>query len=252
MHRFFLPPEAARGPIVELSGEEAHHAARVLRLRRGDPVAVLDGAGGELACVVADVAGGRVRLEVSARRVVPAPAWRLTLLQALPKGKLFESIVQKATELGVARIVPVLSERVIAQLDDRKAAARQADWQQVAVEACKQCGQAWLPRVEAPATPAALLARAESWDLPLVASLQPGSRHPRACFEDYRAAHGRAPASVCVWVGPEGDFTAAEIEAITAGGARPITLGPLVLRVETAAVYCLSVLNYELQAGGGH
>lgn len=247
MHRFFLPPEAARGASVELSGDEAHHAARVLRVRRGDAVTVLDGAGGELACVVADVAGSRVRLDVTARRAVPAPGFRLTLLQAVPKGKLFESIVQKATELGVARIVPILSERVVSQLDEGKAAARQADWQQVALEACKQCGQAWLPRVEAPVTPAAFLARGERFELPLVASLQPGSRHPRAWFEEHQ---GR-PGSVCVWVGPEGDFTAAEVAAITAAGARPITLGPLVLRVETAAVYCLSVLNYELRAGPG-
>lgn len=250
MHRFFLPPEAARGASVELSGDEAHHAARVLRLRRGDPAVVLDGAGAELACVVADVAGSRVRLDVTARRTVPAAPFRITLLQAVPKGKLFEGIVQKATELGAARIVPILSERVVSQLDDRKVAARQADWQQVALEACKQCGQAWLPRVEAPVTPAAFLARREAFDLPLVASLQPGRRHARAWFEEYRARQGGLPGSVAVWVGPEGDFTAAEVEAITAGGARPITLGPLVLRVETAAVYCLSVLNHELRAEG--
>lgn len=235
---------------MALSGDEGHHAARVLRLRRGDAVTVLDGAGGELACVVAEVAGSRVRLEVTARRTVPPPPFRITLLQALPKGKLFESVVQKATELGVDRIVPLLSERVVAQLDDRKAASRQAEWQQVAVEACKQCGQAWLPRVEAPVTPAAFLARGERFDLPLVASLQPGSRSPRRWFEEYRARAGVRPVSVSVWVGPEGDFTAAEVAAIVAGGARPITLGPLVLRVETAAVYCLSVLNYELRDDG--
>jgi 16S rRNA (uracil1498-N3)-methyltransferase len=83
--------------------------------------------------------------------------------------------------------------------------------------------------------------------LPLIASLQPGSRHPREHFDPFRRGHGRLPASVCVWVGPEGDFTPEEVAAITKSGALPITLGPLVLRVDTAAVYCLSVLSYELQ-----
>lgn len=248
MHRFFVPPAACHGDSFELTGAEAHHAARVLRLRRGDSVVVLDGAGTELACAVAGTAQGAVRLDVCERRTHPRPAFQITLLQALPKGKLFESIVQKATELGASRIVPVLSERVVSQLDETKAESRQAHWQQVAIEAVKQCGAPWLPRVEAPQSPAAFLACGERFDLPFVASLQPGSRHPRAWFDQFRSEHGGAPSSVAVWVGPEGDFTAAEIEAITAAGARPITLGPLVLRVETAAVYCLSVLNYELRS----
>jgi 16S rRNA (uracil1498-N3)-methyltransferase len=84
--------------------------------------------------------------------------------------------------------------------------------------------------------------------LNLLASLQPGARHPREWFEQHRAQHQRPAQSVCVWVGPEGDFTPAEAAAITSAGGRPITLGPLVLRTETAAIYCLSVVNYELTA----
>lgn len=248
MHRFHLPPEACRGDILELAGSEAHHAARVLRLRRGDAVIVLDGAGHEIACEVAEAEGTRVPLRVTARRAVPRPPFHITLLQALPKGRLFEGILQKATELGAARIVPLLTERVVRQIDGAKAESRHAQWQQVAVEAIKQCGAAWLPRVEAPVTLAAFLARAENFDLPLVASLQPGSRHPRHWLDQFRATRPGEPATVCVWVGPEGDFTGAEVEAIMASGARPITLGPLVLRVETAATYCLSVLSYELRS----
>ena len=92
------------------------------------------------------------------------------------------------------------------------------------------------------------LARKENFDLSLVGSLQKERRHPRECFREFQAKHGRLPQSVGVWIGPEGDFTPEELEAIQAAGALPISLGRLVLRVETAAIYCLSILNYELNS----
>ena len=97
-------------------------------------------------------------------------------------------------------------------------------------------------------SPAQFLARPEKFDLALIASLQAGSSPARKYFADFQQRHARAPGSVCVWVGPEGDFAPEEIAAIESMGARPITLGPLVLRSETAAIYCLSILNYELLA----
>ncbi len=177
---------------------------------------------------------------------VPPLAWQITLLQALPKGKLIEAVIQKATELGVARVVPLLSERVVAHLAPDEAADKRDKWQEVAVEAIKQCGSAWLPQVETPISPQKFLDRKELFDLALVGSLQPGSRHPREYFFEFERQHRRLPNSVAIWVGPEGDFTPAELGMIQTAGAKPITLGRLVLRAETAAIYCLSVLNYEL------
>jgi 16S rRNA (uracil1498-N3)-methyltransferase len=170
----------------------------------------------------------------------------LTLIQALPKGKVIEEIIQKATELGVARIVPLLSERVVAHLDDSKLTRRGEQWRLVAIEAIKQCGSAWLPVLDAPQTLQAFLARRDPFDLSLIASLRPGGHHPREYFDAFRAHHRRPPDSVALWVGPEGDFSEREVIEIQAAGARPITLGRLVLRSETAAVYGLSVLSYEL------
>jgi 16S rRNA (uracil1498-N3)-methyltransferase len=248
MHRFYLPPgESKAGPLT-LGGREAHHALHVLRVRRGDTVTILDGAGRELSCAVEDFDRDKVRLAIFETKSVPPPPCSLTLLQAVPKGKIIESIIQKATELGVARIVPLLTERVVMELDEKHADRKAEKWQQVAVEAIKQCGAAWLPRVEAPMTPKEFLARTEKFELPLVASLQPGAQHPGNYFQRFESEHGRKPKSACVWIGPEGDFTAEEVMAITAAGAWPITLGNLVLRVETAATYCLSILNYELTA----
>jgi 16S rRNA (uracil1498-N3)-methyltransferase len=157
-------------------------------------------------------------------------------------------IVQKATELGVHRIVPLLSERVVTQLDHEAGASRAEKWRGTAVEAIKQCGSAWLPDVESPMSPQAFLARGERFELLLIASLQPDAPHPRARFDAFREEQGRRPRTIGVWVGPEGDFTPAEINLACAAGALPITLGPRVLRCDTAAVYCLSVVNYELHS----
>ncbi|HWN96715.1 MAG TPA: RsmE family RNA methyltransferase [Methylomirabilota bacterium] len=250
MHRFYLAPEQTRGDLITLAGSEAHHAMRVLRVRTGERVVVLDGAGQTLGCEVADMASKSVLLKVLERKINSPPLCAITLLQAVPKGKIIESIIQKAVELGAVRIVPILAERVVMQLDSDSAETKAGKWQHGAIEAIKQCGGAWLPKVEVPVSLESYLAREEKFELPLVGCLEAGSPHPRSWFDRFFNEHGRAPASIAVWVGPEGDFTADEYSAIKESGALPITLGPLVLRVETATIYCLSVLTYELQARG--
>lgn len=252
MHRFHLSPNECRSETLTLAGAEAHHALRVLRVQDGERVTVLDGAGAILNCEVTGRTRDTLALRVLERNFAAPLPCAITLLVGVPKGKIIESIIQKATELGVARIVPLLSERVVTQLDADGAEAKAEKWQHIALEAIKQCGSPWLPRVEPPVAPAQWLARREPCDLALVGCLEPGSRHPRVRFEEFLITHQKLPASVTVWVGPEGDFTAAEYAAIQKSGARPITLGPLVLRVETAATYCLSVVNYELQWSAEH
>ncbi len=247
MHRFFIPPESWQARDPALTGREAHHAVQVLRVRRGDEVLVLDGVGYEYRCAVQSTDRKRVALCLVEERSVPGLPWRMTLLQALPKGKLFETIIQKATELEVSRIVPLISERVIGHRDDDKEAKLER-WQLVAVEAIKQSGSPWLPRIEAPVTPQEFLARDEKFDLALLCSLMPDRRHPRAYFDAYQHGHGSRPESLAVWIGPEGDFSPAEVNLIRAAGAEPISLGRAVLRTDTATVSCLSVLNYELSS----
>lgn len=231
-----------------LTAREAHHARHVLRIQQGERLTVLDGAGQEFLCEVQEYINDKARLTVGERRFHPAPPGQITLLQAVPKGKIMEAIIQKATELGVFRIVPLLSERVVPQIEQETGVHKAEKWRLAAIEAIKQCGSAWLPEVNPPLTLHQFLARTESFELSLIASLQSGSRPARDYFRASRAKLGRMPQSVCVWIGPEGDFTAAETELIKAKGVLPITLGRLILRTETAAIYCLSVLNYELQS----
>ena len=247
MHRFHLPPERCAQAMLRLEGREAHHALHVLRLRHGELVTILDGIGNELMCTVEECGRNAIMLSVSLKNFVPAPPSAITLLLAVPKGKIIESIIQKAVELGVRRIVPLLTERVVTHLDDVDAESKRDKWQTVAIEAIKQCGAVWLPKIEVPVTMKLFLARQEKFDLSLVGSLQPERRHPREVLQEFESKQKRPPQSVGVWIGPEGDFTPTELAAIQDSGAQPVSLGKLVLRVETAAIYCLSFLNYELQ-----
>jgi 16S rRNA (uracil1498-N3)-methyltransferase len=248
MRRFYLPPRECQDDHPALTGGEARHAAEVLRIRAGDDAAILDGEGRELICRVEKVERKRVQLKVVQTFVSPAPACAVTLIQAIPRGKIFESIIQKATELGVARIVPLLSERVTTHLEGESLERKAERWRQTAIEAIKQCGQRWLPKVEPPIPLPALLAREDKYDLGLFGALQSGARHPREYFQNYERNHHHRPGSIAAWIGPEGDFSPTEYDAIGKSGANPITLGHLILRSETAALYTLSIINYELAA----
>jgi 16S rRNA (uracil1498-N3)-methyltransferase len=231
-----------------LSEAESHHALHVVRVRPGERIVVLDGADHEYLCEVGGILNSRLTLAVRQRNILPGLPWQITLIQAVTKAKSLELIFQKATELGAERIIPIISERSVPQFAEADMAKKAGKWQDITIEAMKQCGCPRLPKVEPPLPLVALLGRGERFDLALLSSLQPGSRHPRDYFQAFHAEQQRWPERIAVWVGPEGDFTPAELNAIKAGGALPITLGPLVLRSETAAMYCLSVLNYELQA----
>ena len=246
MHRFYLSPERCQGDLLRLEGREAHHALDVLRVRSRDRVMVLNGSGGEFECEVVGADRHQVQLAIVEKRALAPASCRITLAQALPKGKLFESIVQKATELGVSQIVPLLSERVVAHLDEKEGERKRLKWQAVAVEAIKQSGCPWLPEVSSPSTPQQLAQKATMFEYAIVGSLQPDARHPRDCFQEFYRKQTRVPRSACIWIGPEGDFTSQELALIKESGACPVTLGRLVLRTETAALYCLSILNHDL------
>lgn len=248
MHRFFVEPSAVSGNDVLLSERESHHGLNVVRLRAGERVVALDGAGNEYSCEVADLGKRQIRLHIQQRHFSKRLGYELVLLQAVTKGKTMDLIIQKATELGVSRIVPLLAERSVSQVEPEESDSKVEKWEQTAIESIKQCGSAWLPKIDPPVRFNDYLARNERFELSLLATLQPDAQHPSLHLRSFVAEKKRNPKLVAVWIGPEGDFTPAETNAIRNQGALPITLGQLVLRSETAAIYCLSVLNYELQA----
>ena len=244
MHRFHLRPE--NWDSATLDSEESHHCSHVLRLNEGDRVTVFDGAGREGQATIASTTSSRVTLKIAGTTKTPPPPCEITLAQAIPKGKNMDLIVQKAVELGASKLVPILSDRTIVQLDADETAKKREKWRTVALEACKQCGQNHLPVISAPMNMKDFLERADKSSLLLIASLQPDARTLKFVLSEYTQQHGALPKRVTVFVGPEGDFTPAEISLAKSHGCQPITLGPIILRTETAAIYCLSVLAHEL------
>ena len=246
MHRFYIAPENWDPQGLALRGSEAHHARNVLRMQAGDKLVLFNGEGRELTAEITNVADDEIRLRKLHESETAPLRCRIVLGQAIPKGKNMDLIVQKAVEIGAAEIAPIISDRTIVQLDSESASQKQTKWQQIAIEAAKQCGQNWLPEVQTPRTLAQFLAAQRRTDLELIGSLQSDALPLKQILAEYVSAHGDRPASVLMFIGPEGDFTPAELNLARSHGARPITLGPIILRVETAALYCLSVLSHEL------
>jgi 16S rRNA (uracil1498-N3)-methyltransferase len=241
MPRFFLAADAWSNPsLLTLSGAEARHALQVLRLRTGDPVQVFDGLGRRADGIVASTSHQQLEVAVSQLSATSPPTALISLAQAIPKGKNMELIIQKATELGTSRIVPLLADRCVSRPSQKEFQARADRWARTALEAAKQCGQDRLPLIDPP-TPVPSAAKLEA-DLKLVASLQPGARPLHRILADLPAP----PRSALVLIGPEGDFSNEEYHLALDAGCLPWSLGPITLRTETAAIYSLSVLAHEL------
>jgi 16S rRNA (uracil1498-N3)-methyltransferase len=265
VHRFYISPNEWDPGASALRGTEAHHARNVLRMKRGAKAVLFNGRGREITGEIIDLARDEIRFRKLHEAETPPLRCRITLGQAIPKGKNMDLIVQKAVEIGASEIAPLISERTIVDIDQKEAVRKQAKWQQAAIEAAKQCGQNWLPEIEVPRklkvffthldsvvsglTPVGKKETSHSGvatNLRLIASLQSDAQHLKKVLADYQSEHRHRPTSVLMLIGPEGDFTPAELALAKSHGCRPITLGPSILRVETAAIYCLSVLSYEL------
>ncbi len=245
--RAYAPTTESAPAEIRLSPEESHHLVTVNRCIRGDPVVAFDGHGREWLTECADASKSAAVLRVKSARPAAERKFSITLAQALPKGATMDDIVRQATEIGAARIVPVLSERTQVHLDGDRADKKVEKWRTGAIEAAKQCGNPWLPEIAALTKFDEFITHAKDYDLRLVASLHAGTTSLKKALATYSAKHSHAPKSVVWLVGPEGDFSPVEMTAALTAGFVPVTLGPLVLRSDTAAIYALSILSNELQ-----
>jgi 16S rRNA (uracil1498-N3)-methyltransferase len=233
--RLYVPGPLAPASEAELPESAAAHVARVLRLRPGDPLVLFDGSGADFHAEVTSIGGSRVRVRILER--VPGLAespLRVTLVQAVSRGERMDWTLQKATELGVCRIRPVISARSVVRLDGDQAGRRLRHWEAVVASACEQCGRSVLPVVEPPVELARHLAGAPA----AAARFLLGPRSAQTL-----ASRAAGLDDVELLIGPEGGLDDAETGTALAAGYVAVRLGPRVLRTETAGIAALAVLQ---------
>ncbi len=236
--RVYVDAALQAGTSYELPADTGAHLAKVLRARSGDEVILFTGDGREFDAAIESVRGSRVAVSIGSVTAVDLESpFAVTLVQSIPRGDRMDFVVQKATELGVARIVPVLSRHSVVRLSDGQAESKRAHWAGVAVSACEQCGRTRVPEVE---LPCALLDYAS----------RKGQEEVRWVMEPDSAALAQAllsvtaaPASAAVLIGPEGGFAPEELDALALAGFARLGLGPRILRTETAALAALTFLQ---------
>jgi 16S rRNA (uracil1498-N3)-methyltransferase len=230
--RFYVDAPLRAGSVCTLPEDAAHHAVHVLRLREGDELTLFNGRGGEYAARIASMQRLKISIDLLQHRAVERESrLRVTLVQGISAGEKMDSTVRKAVELGVAEIQPVLAERSVARPKGERADSRRGHWQKVVIAACEQCGRNRIPEVQ-PLMPLADY-RAAGGATKILLS-------PQARLKLSEAAKGE---SFVLAAGPEAGFTVPEEAALTAAGFVPASLGPRVLRTETAAVAALAALN---------
>jgi 16S rRNA (uracil1498-N3)-methyltransferase len=222
------------GAVVEVTGDEAHHAVAVRRLRVGERVVLTDGAGRSVTGEVASTGKRVFTLEVAETAETPAPEPELVVVQALPKGERGELAVEVLTEVGAARIVPWAAARSVAVWKGERATKSHAKWASTAREAAKQARRSWFPEVSALASTADVLALLGTADLAVVLH--------EAASESLAALRVPPAGRIVVVVGPEGGLTDEEVASFGAAGARSVRLGGEVLRTSTAGLAACAAL----------
>jgi len=241
MSRFYIPRDSVRHSEIRLSGEAAHHILDVMRLRERDKIVAFDGSGKEYEGIIRSADKKSLVISViNTKEAARSDGVEITLIQAIPKRDKMDYIVEKATELGVVAILPTITGRTIVQLKGEKARKRRDRWEKIAAQASRQCGRLTIPVIETPAIFEKVTATFCGYDRVLIASLDEDAR-------DLKEVLAGSPAGrVALCIGPEGDFTKEEADAARSSGAVPVTLGPRILKSDTAGLALVSIVSYEL------
>jgi 16S rRNA (uracil1498-N3)-methyltransferase len=232
--RVYVDSPLSTGARCQLEGSAGNHITRVLRLRNGDELTVFDGRGGEYAARVDSIRRDVVIVDVREHRAIERESsLQITLAQGVSRGERMDLVIQKATELGVHRIVPVLTERSVVKLDATQAERKQQHWRGIVIAACEQCGRNTLPSLDAPSNLYDFLRNAPATSTRLLLSPE-GTTRPRGVS---------AASALTLLIGPEGGLSENEQEAAVSAGFERVLLGPRILRTETAAIAALAVLQ---------
>ena len=236
MHRFYADDRGVTGETAFLCEEDAHHAIRVLRMKPGEGCELFAG-GRRFSGEVASIGDGAVQVRIAGELPSTEPRLRVTLYQGLPKADKMELIVQKAVELGACAVVPVAMSRCVVQLDAKDGRKKQERWQKIAREACKQSGRCELMQVTEPISFRQLLARLPEHG----AAIVPWEDARGYSLARFHAEHPDIT-DLAIVIGPEGGMSGEEIERMQGSKCRAVTLGPRILRTETAGLCAMSAL----------
>lgn len=244
MHRFMVTPEYIQNGIISLTGEDLKHLRQVLRLESGDIIRVFDGNGNEyeaeLLTVEKNIAKAKVLFSF---RSETEPKTRVTLFQGLPKGEKMDLIIQKAVELGVYKIVPVITQRSIVQLDKKDREKKAERWSKIAREATKQCRRATVPEITPPINFDEAINHHDKYE----ASLLLYENEEKKCLKELLKCYTISNISnIALYIGSEGGFSEQEVERCIALGYNVAGLGKRILRAETAAISVLAIIMYEM------
>jgi 16S rRNA (uracil1498-N3)-methyltransferase len=235
LNRIYCEGPLTSGTAVALPMAGAYHVARVLRMREGAPLTVFDGQGREYQAEIAEVEGDKVKVQLGDQTQGTAESpLRITLVQGVSRSERMDWTLQKATELGVSAIAPVMAARSVVRLDEKQSQKKQAHWSGIVIGACEQCGRTRVPTVATPVNLRQYLTTVRKEGMRLV--LSPAAQGSLAGLVNL-------PSKVELLIGPEGGLEDDELAAAQKAGFTPVRLGPRVLRTETAAVVALTVLQ---------
>ncbi|MDD2480534.1 MAG: 16S rRNA (uracil(1498)-N(3))-methyltransferase [Lutispora sp.] len=241
MHRFFVSTDNIKKGGIVITGEDVSHISRVLRLKIGDKIILCDGQGNDYYVSIENMDKYAVITRILEKTdSIGEPNINVILFQGIPKGAKMDSIIQKCTEIGVSTIVPVLNERTVVKLSDEKDERKKVErWQRIAEEAAKQSGRGIVPKIEMPKAFEEALTEAIKLDISII----PYELEKRNTLKGY--LQGKAIKNIGIFIGPEGGYADFEIKSALDIGVTPVTLGPRILRTETAGSSVLSCIMYE-------
>ena len=250
MPRFFVKEEMIFDDHLVIEGQDAHHIARVLRMKEGEHLTLCDFFNTEYLCAIDSLSGDRVTARILEKRTGGSePPYGITLYMALPKGDKMEWIIQKAVELGVTEIVPFSSAFTVVKLDEKTAPKKVERWQKIAKSAAEQCGRGTIPQVLPVCTFGEALIRCE-----MRSKEEDGTALSFVCYEKEDGValprlleEEKMPAHISFFVGAEGGFSEKEIERAAERGVLSVGLGKRILRCETAPLFVLSALSYRYE-----
>jgi len=239
LRKFYVKPEDIEGNLIQITEDQAQHITTVLRRQAGDEILIFDGSGREYHTKLLKVGKICTAEVLDVQWNTSEPKVQITLFQGIPKGEKMDWIVQKCSELGIIKIVPVLTEYAVVRLDEKEGSKKQERWQKIALEACKQCGRAKLPVITVPVAFSQVPVLLQEYSLKLVAYEEERTLSVQAALQEQAD-------TIAYFIGPEGGITPKEHEALVEAGAKSITLGRRILRAETAAVALGTILLYQM------